>query len=146
MAPEIVAKRLVEHLERAGFVIMKRPPMTGGAALGQASERACWALVAWTCSAMAVKAAQTASWARATSGTPGHPVDLVVAMLTPGSALSLSRRFNLISSRAKAGFSFRYCSAVSIFPELRRMKKGQAGLPSGRVRRANMASESLLRQ
>ncbi len=23
---EIVAKRLVEHLERAGFVIMKRPP------------------------------------------------------------------------------------------------------------------------
>jgi hypothetical protein len=23
---EIVAKRLVEHLERAGFVVMKRPP------------------------------------------------------------------------------------------------------------------------
>ena len=57
MAPEIVAKRLVEHLERAGFVIMKRPPMTGGPALGQASELACWALVAWTCSAMAVKPA-----------------------------------------------------------------------------------------
>ena len=26
---EIVAKRLVEHLERAGFVIMKRPPIGG---------------------------------------------------------------------------------------------------------------------
>lgn len=25
----IVAKRLVEHLERAGFVIMKRPPIAG---------------------------------------------------------------------------------------------------------------------
>ena len=31
----IVAKRLVEHLERAGFVIMKRPPIGGGAALGR---------------------------------------------------------------------------------------------------------------
>ena len=31
---EIVAKRLVEHLERAGFVVMKRPPIAGGAALG----------------------------------------------------------------------------------------------------------------
>jgi hypothetical protein len=31
---EIVAKRLVEHLERAGFVVMKRPPETGAAALG----------------------------------------------------------------------------------------------------------------
>jgi len=29
----IVAKRLVEHLERSGFVVMKRPPMIGGAAL-----------------------------------------------------------------------------------------------------------------
>ena len=28
---EIVAKRLVEHLERAGFVVMKRMPFTGGA-------------------------------------------------------------------------------------------------------------------
>ena len=27
---EIVAKRLVEHLERAGFVVMKRPPEIGG--------------------------------------------------------------------------------------------------------------------
>ena len=32
---EIVAKRLVEHLERAGFVVMKRPPIGGGAALGR---------------------------------------------------------------------------------------------------------------
>jgi len=26
---EIVAKRLVEHLERAGFVVMRRPPLDG---------------------------------------------------------------------------------------------------------------------
>ena len=32
---EIVAKRLVEHLERAGFVVMKRPPIGDGAALGR---------------------------------------------------------------------------------------------------------------
>jgi hypothetical protein len=31
----IVAKRLVEHLERSGFVIMKRPPIGGAAALGR---------------------------------------------------------------------------------------------------------------
>jgi hypothetical protein len=31
---EIVAKRLVTQLERAGFVFMKRPPEIGGAALG----------------------------------------------------------------------------------------------------------------
>jgi len=31
----IVAKRLVEHLERAGFVIMKKPPAVGAAALGR---------------------------------------------------------------------------------------------------------------
>ena len=31
-----VARRLVEHLERAGFVVMKRPPIGGGAALGRA--------------------------------------------------------------------------------------------------------------
>jgi hypothetical protein len=31
----IVAKRLVEHLERSGFVVMKRPPMGGAAALGR---------------------------------------------------------------------------------------------------------------
>ena len=32
---EIVAKRLVEGLERAGFVVMKRPAGTGAAALGR---------------------------------------------------------------------------------------------------------------
>jgi hypothetical protein len=32
---EVVAKRLVEHLERAGFVVMKRPPLAGGSALGR---------------------------------------------------------------------------------------------------------------
>ena len=31
---EILAKRLVEHFERAGFVVMKRPADIGGAALG----------------------------------------------------------------------------------------------------------------
>jgi hypothetical protein len=31
----IVAKRLVEHLERAGFVVMKRPPIGGAGALGR---------------------------------------------------------------------------------------------------------------
>ena len=35
---EIVAKRLVEHLERTGFVIMRRPPIGGGAALGRGFE------------------------------------------------------------------------------------------------------------
>ncbi len=35
---EIVAKRLVEHLERAGFVVMKRPADIGGAALGRGFE------------------------------------------------------------------------------------------------------------
>src|SRR5271166_2202206 len=35
---EIVAKRLVEHLERAGFVVMKRAPIGGGAALGRGFE------------------------------------------------------------------------------------------------------------
>jgi hypothetical protein len=34
----ITAKRLVEHLERAGFVVMKRPPIVGGAALGGGSN------------------------------------------------------------------------------------------------------------
>ncbi|MGO9684178.1 MAG: hypothetical protein ACLPTZ_16630 [Beijerinckiaceae bacterium] len=34
----IVAKRLVEHLERAGFVVMKKPPIGGGAALGRGHE------------------------------------------------------------------------------------------------------------
>jgi hypothetical protein len=32
---EIVAKRLVEHLEWAGFVVMKRPADVGAAALGR---------------------------------------------------------------------------------------------------------------
>jgi hypothetical protein len=31
----VVAKRLVEHLERAGFVVMKKPPAIGGAAIGR---------------------------------------------------------------------------------------------------------------
>ncbi len=35
---EIVAKRLVEHLERAGFVVMKRQAGVGGAALGRGFE------------------------------------------------------------------------------------------------------------
>ena len=35
---EIVAKRLVEHLERAGFVVMKRPSEIGAAALGRGYE------------------------------------------------------------------------------------------------------------
>ena len=36
---EIVAKRLVEHLERADFVVMKRPPEIGAVALGRGFER-----------------------------------------------------------------------------------------------------------
>ena len=35
---EIVAKRLVELLERVGFVVMKRPSIGGGAALGGGFE------------------------------------------------------------------------------------------------------------
>jgi hypothetical protein len=35
---EIVAKRLVEHLERAGLVVMKRPAEIASAALGQGFE------------------------------------------------------------------------------------------------------------
>jgi hypothetical protein len=31
----IVAERLVEHLERSGLVIMKKPPLCGGGALGR---------------------------------------------------------------------------------------------------------------
>jgi hypothetical protein len=37
---EIVAKRLVEHLERSGFVVMKRPAEIGGAALGRGFDGA----------------------------------------------------------------------------------------------------------
>ncbi len=35
---EIVAKRLADHLERAGFVVMKRPAEVGAAALGRGFE------------------------------------------------------------------------------------------------------------
>ncbi len=35
---EIVAKRLVEHLERAGFFVMKPPAEIGAAALGRGYE------------------------------------------------------------------------------------------------------------
>ncbi|MGO9390428.1 hypothetical protein [Rhodoblastus sp.] len=37
---EIVVKRLVEYLDRAGFVVMKRPPEIGAAALGRGFEGA----------------------------------------------------------------------------------------------------------
>ena len=33
MMSQIVAKRLVAHLERSGFVVMKRPPIGGSAAI-----------------------------------------------------------------------------------------------------------------
>lgn len=32
---EIVAKRLVRHLERAGFVVMRKPPLAGHSALAR---------------------------------------------------------------------------------------------------------------
>ena len=35
MMARIVAKRLVEHLERSGFLIMKKPPSEGAATLGR---------------------------------------------------------------------------------------------------------------
>ena len=35
----IVAERLVEHLEGSGFVVMKKPPIVGGAALGRGFEK-----------------------------------------------------------------------------------------------------------
>jgi hypothetical protein len=35
---DIVAKRLVEHLERSGFVVMKKPPIGGASALGRGFE------------------------------------------------------------------------------------------------------------
>ena len=34
----ITAERLVKHLERAGFVVMKRPPEIGAASLGRGHE------------------------------------------------------------------------------------------------------------
>ena len=36
---EIVAKRLAAHLERAGFIVMKRRPEVGGAALGKGFKK-----------------------------------------------------------------------------------------------------------
>jgi hypothetical protein len=33
MMARIVAKRLVDHLDRCGFVVMKKPPIRGGAPL-----------------------------------------------------------------------------------------------------------------
>jgi hypothetical protein len=35
----IGVERVVRHLERAGFVVMKKPPEIGGAALGRGFER-----------------------------------------------------------------------------------------------------------
>jgi len=35
---QIVAKRLVDHLERSGFVVLKRPPSIGAATLGRGHE------------------------------------------------------------------------------------------------------------
>ena len=38
-ADEMLAKkRLVDHLERAGFVVMKRPPIIGAAAIARGHE------------------------------------------------------------------------------------------------------------
>ena len=34
----VVAKRLVQHFEQAGFVIMRRPPAAGAAALSRGYE------------------------------------------------------------------------------------------------------------
>jgi hypothetical protein len=39
MMTGIVAKRVVEHLERSGFVVMKKPPIVGAAAIGRGSGR-----------------------------------------------------------------------------------------------------------
>lgn len=33
-----MAERLVEHLEQSGFVVMKKPPTVGAAALGRGYE------------------------------------------------------------------------------------------------------------
>jgi hypothetical protein len=37
---EIVAKRLVDHLQRSGFVIMKKPPSVGASAPARGFENA----------------------------------------------------------------------------------------------------------
>ncbi len=39
MMAAIAAKRLVEALERSGFVVMKKPPGVGGAALARGFEK-----------------------------------------------------------------------------------------------------------
>jgi hypothetical protein len=36
---QIAAERIVEHLARARFVVMKKPPEIGGAGLGRGHER-----------------------------------------------------------------------------------------------------------
>jgi hypothetical protein len=36
---QIVARRLVEHPERSGFVVMRKPPAVGAAALGRGADR-----------------------------------------------------------------------------------------------------------
>jgi hypothetical protein len=38
MMAAIVAKRLVELLERSGFVVMKKPPIGGAAAIGRGHD------------------------------------------------------------------------------------------------------------
>ena len=38
MMAAIVAKRLVEHLERSGFVVMKKPPIGGGGAISRGHD------------------------------------------------------------------------------------------------------------
>ena len=38
MMAGIVAKRLVEHLERSGFVVIKKPPVLGAAGIGRGSD------------------------------------------------------------------------------------------------------------
>jgi hypothetical protein len=35
---KIVAERVVRHLERAGFVVMKKPPLGGHSAIGRGFE------------------------------------------------------------------------------------------------------------
>jgi hypothetical protein len=39
MWPAIAAERVVRHLERAGFGVMRRPPIGGGAALGRGAAQ-----------------------------------------------------------------------------------------------------------
>lgn len=36
---KILARRLVEHLDRAGFVVMKKPPAVGASTLGRGFEK-----------------------------------------------------------------------------------------------------------